>query len=293
MDEFSLVALFYHVDEFCKHFEKQWNQILIENQPQRSHWWKTRDCRLSLSEMMTIAIWFHCSKYRTFKDYYLYCIQTTLRPFFPKILSYSRFVSLLKSLSFPLFVLQKSLEKHSQGIAFIDSTLLSVCHIARASSHRVFRKIARKGRTSVGWFFGLKLHLVVNHQGEIVSWMLTPGNVSDLSPVESLCQKLLGKLFGDRGYLSQELFKTLYEKGLQLITRLRSNMKNRLIDLWDKLILHKRSLIESVFNQLKLQCQIDHHRHRSPVNFFVNLMGGLVAYSLKEDKPHLQQMLAA
>jgi hypothetical protein len=243
--------------------------------------------------MMTIAIWFHCSKYRTFKDYYLSCVQITLNSFFPKGLSYSRFVSLLKSLSFPLFVLQKSLEKESEGIAFIDSTLLSVCHICRASFHRVFRNIARKGKTSVGWFFGLKLHLVINHRGEIISWMLTPGNVSDLTPVETLCQKLFGKLFGDRAYISQELFKILYEKGLQLITRLRSNMKNRLMDLWDKLILHKRSLVECVISQLKLQCQIDHHRHRSPVNFFVNLMGGLIAYSLKEDKPHLQEVLAA
>jgi len=293
MDDFSLTALFYHVDEFCKQFEKQWDQILVENHPRSSHWWKTRQCRLSLSEIMTIAIWFHSSKYRTFKDFYLYHVQTSLKPFFPKVLSYSRFISLLKSLSFPLFVLQKSLEKASEGIAFIDSTLLSVCHIARASSHRVFKKIARKGKTSVGWFFGLKLHLVVNHQGEIISWMLTPGNVSDLTPVETLCRNLLGKLFGDRAYISQKLFKKLYEQGLQLITRLRSNMKNQLMDLWDKLILHKRSLIESVISQLKLQCQIDHHRHRSPVNFFVNLIGGLIAYSLKEDKPHLQAILAA
>jgi hypothetical protein len=156
MDSSSLIALFYHVDEFCKQFEPQWNQILIELKPLRSHWWKTRKCRLSLSEMMTIAIWFHYSKYRTFKDYYLDCVQTTLKPFFPKLVSYCRLVSLLKSLSFPLFVLQKSLEKESEGVAFIDSTILSVCHICRASSHRVFKKIAAKGKTSTGWFFGVR-----------------------------------------------------------------------------------------------------------------------------------------
>jgi len=180
------------------------------------------------------------------------------------------------------------MEKESEGIAFIDSTILSVCHICRASTHRVFRKIASKGKTTTGWFFGMKLHLVINHRGEIISWMITSGNTSDLTPVETLCDKLMGKLFGNKGYISSKLFERLYEKGLQLITRLRSNMKNTLMDLWDKIGLHKRSLIESVICQLKLKCQIDHHRHRSPMNFLVNLVGGLVAYSLNEKKPNLQ-----
>ena len=121
--------------------------------------------------------------------------------------------------------------------------------------------------------------------------MLTPGNVSDLAVVDRLCQKLFGKLFGDKAYISSKLFKALYEKGLQLITRLRSHMKNVLMDLWDKVILYKRSLIESVIGQLKFNCHIDHHRHRSPVNFFVNLVAGLVAYSFQEDKPRLQKIL--
>lgn len=125
-----------------------------------------------------------------------------------------------------MFILQRSLEKVSEGIAFIDSTILSVCHICRSSSHRVFKKIAYKGKTTTVWFFGIKLHLVINHRGEVISWMLTSGNVSDLTSVESLCDKLMGKIFGNKGYISSKLFKKLYEKGLELITRLRSNIKN-------------------------------------------------------------------
>jgi hypothetical protein len=227
---------------------------------------------------MTIAIWFHRSRYRTFKDFYLSCVQITLVKFFPKIVSYSRFVSVMKTIVFPLFIFQQSLHSSSKGIAFIDSTVLSVCHICRASSHKVFKKIATKGKTTTGWFFGLKLHLVVNHRGELIAWQITQGNQSDLTPVEFLTKGVLGKLFGDKGYISRKLFTALYERSLQLITRLRSNMKNALMDFWDKVLLRKRSLVESVISSLKLNCQIEHHRHRSPINFVVNLIAGLAAY---------------
>jgi hypothetical protein len=237
---------------------------------------------------MTIAIWFHQSRYRTFKDFYIYCVQTSLKSFFPKAVGYSRFVHLMKRIVFPLFVFQQSLQKASEGVAFIDSTILSVCHICRASSHKVFKKAAAKGKTTTGWFFGFKLHLIVNHRGELIAWQLTSGNVSDLTPVPVLSKGLLGKLCGDKGYISQKLFSALYEKGLQLITRLRSNMKNVLMDFWDKVLLRKRGLIECVINRLKLGCQIEHHRHRSPVNFFVNLVAGLTAYCCSSDKPTLE-----
>lgn len=230
---------------------------------------------------MTIVIWFHASKYRTFKDYYLYCVQGV---------SYSRFISLMKRVCFPLFAFQKTLEKNTRGIAFIDSTILSVCHICRSSSHRVFKKIAAKGKNSTGWFFGMKLHLVVNTKGEIISWMITSGNVSDITPVPRLCENLFGKLFGDKGYISSRLFQSLYEQGVQLVTRLRSNMKNMLMDVWDKIILYKRSLVESVIHQLQLGCQIEHHRHRCPINFFINLVSGLISYSLNETNPSIRDL---
>ncbi|CAM0117394.1 Tnp-DDE-dom domain-containing protein [Rhabdochlamydiaceae symbiont of Dictyostelium giganteum] len=205
---------------------------------------------MALSEIMTIVVFFQIFKSRTFKDYYLDHV-TTWKHFFPKLVSYSRFVSLMKQVTVPLYVFQKILQGSSKGIAFIDSTPLSVCHICRSSSHKLFKDVAAKGKTSTGWFFGLKLHVIVNHKGEIITWSLTQGNVSDLSQVQPLCKNLKGKLVGDRGYISSKLFNLLIEEGLQLLTRIRSNMKNILMDTFDKCLLKKRALIESVFALFK------------------------------------------
>lgn len=117
--------------------------------------------------------------------------------------------------------------------------------------------MASKGKTSTGWFFGLKLHLVINEKGELLAFQLTGGNVHDLAPVDFLAKKLFGHLFGDKGYLSANVFKRLYEKGIKLITRIRSNMKNKLMKPWEKLILRARGIIESVNNRLKYGCQIE------------------------------------
>jgi hypothetical protein len=283
----ALVEIFCDIDNFCKQFEPEWRKHLIEhfeNQPVEK---RNRQGHLFLSEIMTIATYFHITRFRTFKDYYILYVIPVLRSYFPRLVSYSRFVNLVKRCLFPIFVFSQGCLGKCTGIAFIDSTILTVCHIKRVSSHRVFRKIARRGKTSTGWFFGFKLHLIINDLGEILAYMLTAGNVDDRSPVLELCKKLFGKLFGDRGYISNELFQELYEKGIQIITRLKSNMKNKLINMIDKLLLFKRGLIESVHNKLKNCCQIEHHRHRSPWNFFVNLISGLLAYAYDPNKPSL------
>lgn len=287
MNEDSLISLFCAIDDFCKKFEPEWESVLLQQNTISGRWWTTRESKLALSEIMTIAVFFHSSGYRTFKHFYDYFVLTQLKPFFPHLVSYKRFNKIMKRLVFPLFVLQKSLSVSSEGIAFIDSTILTVCHICRASRHKVFKNIAKKGRSTTGWFFGMKLHLVVNHHAEIITWMLSPGNVDDRKPVPGLVQGLFGKLYGDRGYLSHALFERLYAQGVQLVTRLKSNMKNMLMDTFDKMVLYKRGIIESVNNKLKLVCQIEHHRHRSPLNFMVNLIAGLVSYSVDPNKPEI------
>jgi len=287
MLEDTLIAVFCSIDDFCQKFESDWNHILLEQNTLSNRWWTTRESKLVLSEMMTITVFFHSSGFRTFKDYYLFCVEPHLKPYFPNLVSYKYFVKLMKRTIFPLFVLQQSLSSKTEGIAFIDSTILSVCHICRASRHKVFKGIAQKGKSSTGWFFGMKLHLVINHRSEIITWMLTPGNVDDRKPVPFLTQKIFGKIYGDRGYISQNLFDKLYEKGLQLITRIRANMKNVLMDTYDRLVLAKRGIIESVNMKLKLGCQIEHHRHRSVLNFMTNLLSGLVSYSLNPHKPEI------
>ncbi len=142
------------------------------------------------------------------------------------------------------------------GISFVDSTSLGVCKNPRIHQHRVFRGPAQRGKTTMGWFYGFKLHLVINERGELLAFCLTPGNVDDRQPVPRLVRRLIGKLFGDKGYLSQPLFEQLLQQGLHLITKVRKNMRERVISLHDKLLLRKRAIIESVNDQLKNQSRL-------------------------------------
>jgi len=173
------------------------------------------------------------------------------------------------------------------GISFIDATSLVVCHNRRISQHRVFKQTATRGKTSTGWFFGFKLHLVVNEIGEILGCCVTPANVGDRQPVPDLTAKLWGRLFGDKGYPSAKLFKQLFDHGLQLITKIRKNMKNKLMVLSDKLMLRKRAIIETINDQLKNISQIEHSRHRSLTGFMLNVVAGLVAYCHQPKKPSI------
>ena len=286
--EDCLIRLFCLIDDFCKIFEPQWKKMLIENIDKQKLKKTTRSCGLYLSELMTILIHFHQSGYRTFKHYYIFYVQGTLKKYFKTLPGYSRIVQLIASALFPIFCFLQSMLGRCSGISFIDSTLLTVCHNRRISSHKVFKKIAKLGKTSTGWFFGLKLHLVINNNGEILSYKLTGGNIDDRTPVKELCKKIFGKIFGDKGYLSSKLFKELYEQGSELITKIKRNMKNKLMSLWDKLLLKKRGLVESVHNRLKNGSQIEHHRHRSQTNFVVNLLCGLTAYAVNPVKPKLK-----
>lgn len=166
-------------------------------------------------------------------------------------------------------------------------TSLEVCDPKRISQHRVFAHDAARGKSSMGWFFGFKLHLAVNDQGDLLACCLTPGNIDDRKPVPDMVRRLRGKLIGDRGYISAPLTELLFEQGLHLITRLRKNMKNYLMHLSDRLLVRKRAIIESIIDQLKNISQIEHARHRSPINVVVHLIAGLLAYSHQDKKPGL------
>jgi len=236
---------------------------------------------------MTILIGFHLSGYRTFKDYYTRHVLLHQRGEFPGLVSYCRFVELQQQALVPLCAYLRTRFGPCTGISFLDSTKISVCHNRRIWSHKVLAAIAKRGKTSVDWFYGFKLHLVVNDCGHLLGVKVTAGNVDDRQPVPELVAGLFGKLVGDRGYISQDLFAQLWEQQLQLITKLRKNMKNRLMLLSDKLLLRKRALIETINDQLKNLSQIEHTRHRSVWGFFVNLLAGLIAYTFREKLPSL------
>ena len=237
---------------------------------------------------MTILVMFHQSQgYRNFKGYYTEQVLGRWHREFPNAPSYTRVVQLLPRVLWPLVHYLGSRRGEVSGISFVDSTPLKVCHHARIHSHKVFQGLAQRGKSSTGWFFGFKLHLIINDRSELLGVRLTPGNVDDRLPVPEMAKGLFGKLFGDRGYISQALRYTLKQQGLELITKLRKNMKPKLLNLMDKILLRKRALIETVNDQLKNVCQIEHSRHRSPINAFVHLIAGLVGFTWQEKRPAL------
>jgi len=279
----DITALFYDVDNFRLSFESEYNKRLLENGTRK----RIRESRLNLSEVMTIIIWFHMSSYRTFKDYYIKHVCKHLRSEFPDLVSYNRFVELMSGALLPLCCYLRTRKGNCSGISFIDSMPIAVCHNRRIRSHKVFSNVAQRGKNSVGWFYGFKTHLIVNDQGELLAFRLTPGNVDDREPVPDMVRDLFGKLFGDKGYISQELFDLLFGQHIQLVTKIKRNMKNKLMPIFDKLILRKRAIIETIHDQLKNISQIQHTRHRSVTNFLVNTISALIAYSHKEKKPSL------
>lgn len=279
----DFTALFVDVDDFWKHFRPEYEGRLIADGTRR----RRREGRLSVSEIMTLLIAFQRSNYRTFKHFYLY-VQRHHRDAFPDLVHYGRFVRLTERVTLPLFAyLRSRCMGQVTGIGFIDSTPLRVCSMKRVSRHRVFDGLAALGKSTIGWFFGFKLHLVINDRGELLAFAITPGNVDDRQPVSTLAKSLWGRLFGDKGYLGKALFEELFEKGVKLITQIRKNMKNKLMELEEKLLLRKRSLIETVNDQLKNVCQIEHSRHRKPAHFLVHLLAGLAAYANHPTKPSL------
>lgn len=279
----SLLEIFCDVDDFMIIFDIWLKAHALTQTPSK----RGRKATLSMSEVMTIIIWFHQSHYRDFKAFYIEYVCQHLHSEFPNLVSYNRFLELIPGTLLPLCVYLSLRRGQQTGIAFVDSTPLAVCHNKRIRRHKTFAGLARRGKSTMGYFYGFKLHLVVNDQGEFLAFCLTPGNIDDRTPLPTLARELWGKLVGDKGYISQPLFEQLFAQGLTLITTARKNMKNRLMPAVDRVLTRKRALIETINDQLKNICQIAHTRHRSPVNFLVNLLAGLIAYTWRPNKPAL------
>ena len=278
-----IVELFCHIDDFCKTFISDWESKLIEGGEKK----RRRQRQLSISEIMTILVAFHSSGFRTFKHFYSFLL-THHRDLFPSLVGYTRFISYIPSVIVPLTAYLNTRKGQVTGIGFVDSTAIAVCKNGRILSNRVFRGLAKRGKTTTGWFFGFKCHIIINDRGELLAFCITPGNTDDRVPLgEKLAKGVTGKLFGDKGYVSKELFEKLLSQGLTLFTHIKKNMKNSLMPLIDKILLRKRSLVETVNDQLKNISQIEHSRHRSPTNFLVNFLCALISYSHQPKKPSM------
>lgn len=280
---YNITALFFCLDEFCKCFEEWEKHHLIATGRIRY-----KGCRMSLSEMLTIMILFHLGPCKNFKYFYLVHIAHFHKQDFPRLLSYNRFVQLMPRLFVPLCLLLQNLFGEETGTYIADATSLPMCHNKRINRNRVFKGLAARGKTTMGWFYGLKLHLVTNHKGSIMAVKITPGNVDERTVLDEMTRHLKGSLYADKGYISKNLFKTLYQRGLKLITGIKRNMKNYLMPMIEKIMLRKRFLIETIFDVLKIHMNLSHTRHRSPTNACVNILSCLTAYQFKENKPKMK-----
>lgn len=280
----KITEIYCLVDKFNQQFQKQLSSYLVGNKPKRPP-------TLSSSEVMTIMILFHDKGYRCMKHFYTQYVQKHLTAMFPKTVSYNRFTELMQGANLPLAIfLQTCCMGENTGISFMDLTPIRVCKNKRIKRNKVFKGIAQLGKSTMGYFFGFKLHLVINEKGELLNFLITPGNVDDREPLKNkrFVAKLNGKLFGDKGYISSKLAELLFVDGIQLITSIKKNMKNCLMQMSDKILLRKRALIETVNDELKNICQVEHSRHRSFGNFISNLIAGLITYSFFTKKPAIK-----
>ena len=259
--DYKVTELFCIIDEFCKHFDAENAGNLLEDNSGVKR--RRRAASLSDSEIMTILLYFHFGTFRNFKHYYLFFIKGTMKSYFPKAVSYNRFVELESRVFFQLmFFLNLGAFGRCTGITFVDSTMIPVCHNLRRYANKVFKGIATDGKGTMGWCHGFKLHLACNDRGEIIAFVLTGANVCDKDPnvFKVLAKRLYGKLFADKGYISQKLF-------------------------YDRMMLRKRYIIETINDMLKNTAQIVHSRHRSVNNFVMNLISALGAYCFFDNKP--------
>lgn len=280
----KVTEIFYLTDEFCNHFMANISSFKIGRIPKRKP-------LMSDSEVITLMTLFHSGSFRNMKHFYQHYVQKHLQAEFPNTVSYNRFTELMQSAMLPMTIFLKTCcLGECTGISFVDSTPIRVCKNKRIKRNKVFKGVATVGKSTMGYFYGFKLHLIVNDKGEILNFVITQGNVDDREPLknERFVESIKGKLYGDKGYLSKELTNILFVDGLHLITNIRNNMKNCLMELKDKIMLRKRSVIETINDELKNMCQVEHSRHRSFGNFITNILSGLIAYSFFPKKPAIK-----
>lgn len=281
--ENKLLALYIEVDDLHLEYVKYQKRkgLLAKNRP-------TRVSQLNGSEVCTILVAYHHSGYKCFEYYYRNSILIRYKSCFPEAPSYECFLSYIEKATsmIYLWLLYSVSQSKKTGLYFIDSKKLPVCHLRREKSHKVFKGIARKGKSSTGWFFGLKIHLIINNLGEIVAFDLTTGNVADNN--QKLLLKLLnglnGYCVGDKGYFTK-LFDTFYENGLHLITKPKKKMKPLPTKNLNNMLINKRGIVESTFDILMTVCDIEHTRHRKPINAATHILAALIAYQFLEKKP--------
>ncbi|MBV8453662.1 MAG: IS982 family transposase [Deltaproteobacteria bacterium] len=276
-----LTEVFCEVDDFCQAFDAQWKVHLLGSGAAP----RGPKPGLAVSEIITLLLVLHSAGFKYLKNFYQGFAMPMLRPGFPAMPCYEQFVTIQKRAFVPLLFFLLSRMGKTTGIYYIDSTSLPVCDNHRLYRHKTFAGLARRGKTSRGWFFGFKLHLVFNHLNQIVACKLTPGHLHDTQPVPQLTKHLLGKLFADKCYLGKQLAHALLGRGLTLFTRIRKNMKALPRALPDKLLLKARNMAETIIGTIKQFSSLNLPKHRLPLNAFLHLLATITADQINPIKP--------
>jgi hypothetical protein len=245
--------------------------------------------RFSRSEVMTVLIAYHLSGQKRFKYFYHQDILGRYLSWLPAAPCYERFVALIPHVVVELYLLLKYRCQPALAENYIDSKPLKVCHIKREHQHKVMADWAAKGKGSMGWFYGFKLHAVVNREAQLVNFLLTAGNIADNNHqlLSYLLKDVQGKVYGDKGYLSK-LKETLLEKGTDLIAKMRRNGKKDALVVEKDAYYHRhRGLIETIFGQWVGLIDLEHSRHRSPINYLCNVFAAPLAYTFMDQHPHI------
>ncbi|MBV8453832.1 MAG: IS982 family transposase [Deltaproteobacteria bacterium] len=278
-----LTEVFCEVDDFCQAFEARWKTCLLGVGAAP----RGPKLGLAVSEIITLLLVLHSSRFKYLKNFYHGFAIPLLRQCFPAMPCYEQFVTVQKRAFVPLLFFLLSRMGKKTGIYYIDSTALPVCDNHRIYRHKTFAGLAQRGKTSMGWFFGFKLHLVFNNLNQIVACKLTSGHVHDTKPVPQLTKNLLGKLFGDKGYIGKQLAQELLRRGLTLFTRIRKNMKS-LLAMPDKLLLNARNMAETIIGSIKQFSSLNLPKHRLPLNAFLHILAAITAYQINPIKPKLK-----
>jgi len=277
----TIIETYVKVDDFFQSLTK----LNIPSYPLRKRKSKSR---LNLSEKVCISLLYHLSGFNCFKNFYNYEILQNRKDCFPDAVKYNTFIEYQDEISYYLYIFLHKLTKKKGGlINFVDSTSLRVCHPKRIHQHKVFKGLASRGHTSLGFFYGFKLHLIINETGDIAGFSLTKGNIDDRKGLKTINSILYGNLYGDKGYISKDLEDFYQRIGVNYKTKKRKNMKRK-TPFIDKFFLRKRGLIETVIGQIKDMANLNYTKHRSLKGFLRNILSVLVAYQLKKRKPKMK-----
>ncbi|MEQ1144813.1 IS982 family transposase [Acinetobacter soli] len=277
--------LFCVINDFFLKFESIYWNFLKQN----FRCSRVRPAQLSISEITFIAIWFKCSRFNTFKAFFTW-LKEGKNHLFKYLPYYQSMIHLIKRHELALHALHVALMKgQDTQYLWIDSTTLLVCKNQRIQRHKSLVQIASRGRSSMGWFYGCKLHIAMDQFGEIACSALSNGHVADIKMVEQLVAGLNGKLYGDRGYISQELKIRLKDRGIDLITYHRRNMQAIQLCASDEYHLKQCNKIETLFSLLKGQYNLVTSKARSLHGFLSGIYASLYVYQLTHgNKPTIQ-----